>query len=432
MSDLAIVADSVICCRASPSQKAGLVGAIRKRVKKNVTLAIGDGANDIAMIQEAHVGIGITGKEGLQAARTSDYSIAQFRFLTKLLLVHGRWNYVRTCKYTVGTFWKEMLFFQTQALYQQYAGYTGTSLYESWSLSMFNTLFTSLVVIFLGIFEQDLRASTLIAVPELYAKGQQSKGLNFKIYLGWMFMAVSEAVIVFYSMYGLYGTALFAEDQSLHPMGDMAFTACVIIIATKLQVLEQRNRTYMALLGWILAVGGWFMFNIALAGTYSSSTNPQYYVKGSFFDGFGRSALWWLTLLFAIMACLVFEVAVRTLKNALLPTDVETFQTLEQEPGVRKRFEEASSAWLQAGWHHGTTRSSVELEEAEAQARRELDVQELLNNRPRVMEEGRGTHKSGVEISEHAVVLDEQHSASTRHTLPRTVGSVRSESMGRS
>lgn len=107
--DLAIVANSVICCRASPSQKASLVKNIRKRVKKSITLAIGDGANDIAMIQEAHVGIGITGKEGLQAARTSDYSIAQFRFLTKLLLVHGRWNYIRTCKYTVGTFWKEMV-----------------------------------------------------------------------------------------------------------------------------------------------------------------------------------------------------------------------------------------------------------------------------------------------------------------------------------
>jgi phospholipid-translocating ATPase len=109
--ELAIMADSVICCRASPSQKAALVKSIRKRVKKSITLAIGDGANDIAMIQEAHVGIGITGKEGLQAARTSDYSIAQFRFLTKLLLVHGRWNYIRTCKYTVGTFWKELVGF---------------------------------------------------------------------------------------------------------------------------------------------------------------------------------------------------------------------------------------------------------------------------------------------------------------------------------
>ena len=157
-ASLVTIVDSVICCRASPAQKAHLVSVIRKKVKKSVTLAIGDGANDIAMIQEAHVGIGITGKEGLQAARTSDYSIAQFRFLLKLLLVHGRWNYVRTCKYTLSTFWKEMvggsarqvgyqlradslqLFYLTQALYQRWAGYTGTSLYESASLSMFNTV----------------------------------------------------------------------------------------------------------------------------------------------------------------------------------------------------------------------------------------------------------------------------------------------------
>ena len=107
--DLITLCDSVICCRASPSQKAGLVRAVRKNVRGSVTLAIGDGANDVAMIQEAHVGIGIMGKEGSQAARSSDYSIAQFRFLLKLLLVHGRWNYIRTCKYTVGTFWKEVV-----------------------------------------------------------------------------------------------------------------------------------------------------------------------------------------------------------------------------------------------------------------------------------------------------------------------------------
>jgi phospholipid-translocating ATPase len=104
--DLVVVSDSVICCRASPSQKASLVKKIRTKVSGSLTLAIGDGANDIAMIQEAHVGIGVSGKEGLQAARISDYSIAQFRFLQKLLLVHGRWNYIRTAKYILVTFWK--------------------------------------------------------------------------------------------------------------------------------------------------------------------------------------------------------------------------------------------------------------------------------------------------------------------------------------
>ena len=232
--ELAVLVDSVICCRASPAQKAFLVKTIRKKVRKSITLAIGDGANDIAMIQEAHVGIGITGKEGLQAARTSDYSIAQFRFLLKLLLVHGRWNYVRTCKYTVATFWKEMMFYLTQALYQRSTGYTGTSLYESWSLSMFNTLFTSLPVIFLGIFEKDLAASTLLAIPELYTKGQRGEGFNIRVYAGWMFMAASESCFVYFIMLGLYGQTLFTRDNGLYAMGVLTFSSVVVIVATKL------------------------------------------------------------------------------------------------------------------------------------------------------------------------------------------------------
>lgn len=119
-TNIAVAAESVICCRASPTQKAYLVKTVQTQVKGSVTLAISDGANDIAMIQEAHVGIGTAGKEGLQAARTSDYSVAQFRFLLKLLLVHGRWNYARISKYVLGTFWKEMFLYLVQAMYQRW------------------------------------------------------------------------------------------------------------------------------------------------------------------------------------------------------------------------------------------------------------------------------------------------------------------------
>ena len=116
--ELLLRVDSVICCRASPCQKAAMVKMIRHKVRGSMTLAIGDGGNDIAMIQEAHVGVGISGKEGLQAARVADYSIAQFRFLQRLLFVHGHWNYIRTAKYMLLTFWKEMIFYSIQVLYQ--------------------------------------------------------------------------------------------------------------------------------------------------------------------------------------------------------------------------------------------------------------------------------------------------------------------------
>ncbi|KAF2202777.1 phospholipid-translocating P-type ATPase [Delitschia confertaspora ATCC 74209] len=387
--DLAILADSVICCRASPSQKAGLVKGIRKRVKKSITLAIGDGANDIAMIQEAHVGIGITGKEGLQAARTSDYSIAQFRFLTKLLLVHGRWNYIRTCKYTVGTFWKEFLFYLTQALYQRSVGYTGTSLYESWSLSMFNTLFTSLPVIFMGIFEKDLSASTLLAVPELYTKGQRNGGFNFKVFLGWMFMASSEAMVVYFCMLGLYGQAILTDDNGLFALGDLTFTACVILISLKMQIIEMHSKSIIVVISLVASIGGWFLWNIILAATYNPSA-PIYRVRDAIFTTFGRSGTWWLALILIVSSCVVFELGVASLWAQIFTTDEDVFQALEKDGAVKRRFEEAAVGELQEGWHRdgGSEREEQELKREEEELKkkqeeekREGEVKELLRNR---------------------------------------------------
>jgi phospholipid-translocating ATPase len=381
--NLAICADSVICCRASPSQKASLVKAIRTKVNGSVTLAIGDGANDIAMIQEAHVGIGITGKEGLQAARTSDYSIAQFRFLLKLLLVHGRWNYIRVCKYTLGTFWKEMLFYLTQASYQRYNGYTGTSLYEPWSLSMFNTLFTSLPVIFMGVFEKDLAASTLLAAPELYSKGQRNGGFNIRIYLWWAFLAACEAVLIFNTVHGIYGEALFTRDNGLYATGVLSFTCCITVISLKLQVLELHNKSIAAVIAIVLSVGGWYLWNILLAIIYAD--NVIYNVKDGLFQRFGRNSLWWLTLVVVVALFSVFEMAISAIRCSVFPTDVDLFQGYEQDREVRKRFEEAAAEYLQEGWNRGTKKSSLELaRDAAAEAKREQDIEDLLK-RPRTM-----------------------------------------------
>jgi phospholipid-translocating ATPase len=232
--DLTTRVDSVICCRASPSQKATLVKSIRLSASDKLTLAIGDGANDIAMIQAAHVGIGISGREGLQAARIADFSIAQFRFLQRLLFVHGRWNYIRTGKYILGTFWKEIVFYLVQAQYQRQNGYTGTSLYESASLTVFNTLFTSLPVILLGIFEKDLSATTLLAWPELYTFGQKNRGFSYGKYFAWMFMGVTESLIIFNAILQIYMNSLFTADTTLFAMGSLAFTVCVVFINLKM------------------------------------------------------------------------------------------------------------------------------------------------------------------------------------------------------
>lgn len=237
-----LLVDSVICCRASPAQKALLVRTVRSRLKplrgkkrRGLTLAIGDGANDLAMIQASHVGIGISGKEGLQAARVADYAIAQFRFLQRLLLVHGRWNYVRTAKFILCTFWKEMFFYLPTAQYQRYTGYSGTSLYEATSLTVFNTLFTSLCVICMGIWEQDLSAETLLAVPELYVYGQRNMGLNLGKFVRWMFVGAVEGIVAWYGVWAGYSwISPSTRDEGLYALGTLTFTIGVLWINWKL------------------------------------------------------------------------------------------------------------------------------------------------------------------------------------------------------
>lgn len=251
---------------------------------------------------------------------------------------------------------------------------------------MFNTLFTSLPVIFLGIFEKDLAASTLLAVPELYTKGQRHAGFNIRIYLGWAFMATCEAMIVYFTMYGLFGEALINLDSGVFAMGLLAYSACVTIINIKLQALEIHNKSILAAIVIFISVGGWFLWNIILSRRYNSSDGKGIYdVRDNLLTKTGQNLAFWVVLLLSIAAVVLFEIMVSTIRATLFPTDVDIFQEYEQDLEIRKRFEEAAASELQQGWDHGNKKSSFELsrEAAEMEAR-EKQVQELLD-RPRVM-----------------------------------------------
>ncbi|KFP25746.1 putative phospholipid-transporting ATPase IC, partial [Colius striatus] len=121
--DLACECRAVICCRVTPKQKAMVVELVKK-YKKAITLAIGDGANDVNMIKTAHIGVGISGQEGMQAVMTSDYSFGQFRFLQRLLLVHGRWSYIRMCKFLRYFFYKNFAFTLVHVWYSFFNGFS--------------------------------------------------------------------------------------------------------------------------------------------------------------------------------------------------------------------------------------------------------------------------------------------------------------------
>ncbi|CDO94169.1 unnamed protein product [Kluyveromyces dobzhanskii CBS 2104] len=354
--ELCTSTDSVICCRASPSQKALIVTNIRLKNKELVTLAIGDGANDIAMIQSADIGVGITGKEGLQASRSSDYSIAQFRYLLKLLFVHGRYNYVRTSKFVLCTFYKEVLFYLTQMIYQRQTMFSGTSLYEPWSLSMFNTLFTSLPVICIGMFEKDLKPMTLLAVPELYTMGQKCQAFNLKIFLFWMFTAAGISVLITFLNFEIWGFTA-QSDNSIYPIGVINFTAICFLINVKCQLIETRNRNWLAFASLLISCIGWIAWCCLLPGIYGE--NAIYDVLVGLYHHFGRDITWWGSSLILIVFPMMIDIVCQTFRLMIWPTDADIFAELEQKDDIRKKLEFGAYNELHQSWTMQKDPSSI-------------------------------------------------------------------------
>lgn len=147
--------ESVICCRVSPVEKAHVVRIVKNNLGK-LTLAIGDGANDVNMIQEAHIGIGIYGQEGMNAVQASDYAIPEFKGLWRLLMVHGRWSYVRISEMILYFFYKNMIFTIPQVVFCFFSGFSGQSIFDDWYISFYNLAFTSLPLVVRAVFDKDL------------------------------------------------------------------------------------------------------------------------------------------------------------------------------------------------------------------------------------------------------------------------------------
>lgn len=146
---------SVICCRMSPKQKGDIVRLVKSNTQK-VTLSIGDGANDVNMIQEAHIGIGLYGKEGMRAVQASDYGLVDFKSLWKLLFVHGRWSYIRISEMILYFFYKNFTFVLPQFYYAFYNGFSSQTIYEDYYITFFNLFFTAFPVIVRAVLDQDV------------------------------------------------------------------------------------------------------------------------------------------------------------------------------------------------------------------------------------------------------------------------------------
>ncbi|RKP00818.1 hypothetical protein CXG81DRAFT_3170, partial [Caulochytrium protostelioides] len=225
---LATQCRTVFCCRVSPLQKAKVVELV-KDYSGAMCLAIGDGANDVSMIQAAQVGVGISGgEEGQQAVMAADYSIAQFRFLERLLLVHGRWSYVRVSKLIFTFFFKNVIWIFPMFVFQFYSLSSSQLLYLYPYLLLYNLLLSSLPVIVLGVFEQDLWQEYIPYFPLTYAQGLEQKLVTFKEFLLVTFEAIYQSIVCFFiPMYALGEHATHRHDTLAGSLTRLSMVVCI-------------------------------------------------------------------------------------------------------------------------------------------------------------------------------------------------------------
>ncbi|KAL0476648.1 phospholipid-transporting ATPase [Acrasis kona] len=267
--ELGIMCRSVICCRASPKQKADVVSLVKNNLHA-MTLAIGDGANDVSMIQAAHIGVGISGEEGLQAANASDYCIAQFRFLKRLLLVHGRWNYRRMSKLVLYCFYKQFVLTTTQFLFNFVNGFTGTSVHERWSLSFYNLFFTSLPVLVLGIWDKDVQDVNALEYPEIYHQGHHNRFFNTGVFVANIANGIFHACVCFFIPMICFDAFQLNDGQStdMLGLGLTIYTSLFFVVTIKVG-LEMSRFSVLHFVAFFFSLCCWFVFVFVQGNIYA-------------------------------------------------------------------------------------------------------------------------------------------------------------------
>ncbi|XP_036372261.1 probable phospholipid-transporting ATPase IF isoform X4 [Megalops cyprinoides] len=338
---------AVLCCRMAPLQKAKVVRLLKTSPEKPITLAIGDGANDVSMIQEAHVGIGIMGKEGRQAVRNSDYAIARFKFLAKLLLVHGHFYYIRIATLVQYFFYKNVCFITPQFLYQFFCLFSQQTLYDSVYLTLYNICFTSLPILVYSLFEQLVHPHVLQSKPALYRDISKNSLLSFKTFLYWTLLGFCHAFVFFFGSYILMGedTSLMGNGQILKAnrqlmfgnwtFGTLVFTVMVITVTLKL-ALETHFWTWMNHFVTWGSIAFYFIFSLFYGGIIWPflHTQDMYFV----FVQLLSSGSAWFAIIIIVLTCLFPDVIKKVLYRHLQPTSTQKSQMYSNRVAIGDDF----------------------------------------------------------------------------------------------
>ncbi|CAI0473376.1 unnamed protein product [Linum tenue] len=324
---LAVDCASVICCRVSPKQKA-LVTRLVKEGTGRTTLAIGDGANDVGMIQEADIGVGISGVEGMQAVMASDFSISQFRFLERLLVVHGHWCYKRIAQMICYFFYKNIAFGLTLFYFEAFTAFSGQSIYDDWYMILFNVLLTSLPVISLGVFEQDVPSEVCLQFPALYQQGPKNLFFDWYRILGWMGNGLYSSLAIYFL------NILILSNQAFRTSGQTADMAAVgttmfscIICAVNCQIaLTMSHFTWIQhVLVWG-SIATWFLFLFVYGMVPPAHSGNAYQIL---VEVLGPAPLYWCAILLVTITCNLPYLAHISFQRCFNPMDHHIIQEIK-------------------------------------------------------------------------------------------------------
>lgn len=238
---------AVLCCRMAPLQKAQIVKLVKNSKGSPITLSIGDGANDVSMILEAHVGIGIKGKEGRQAVKNSDYAIPKLKHLKKLLLAHGHLYYVRIAHLVQYFFYKNLCFILPQFLYQFFCGYSQQPLYDAAYLTMYNICFTSMPILAYSLLEQHICIEVLLDNSTLYREIAGNAMLRWKLFVYWTALGIFHGLVFFFGVRFLFSNPALQDNGQVFgnwSYGTIVFTVLVFTVTLKL-ALDTRHWTWI-------------------------------------------------------------------------------------------------------------------------------------------------------------------------------------------
>ncbi|KAJ7386092.1 putative phospholipid-transporting ATPase VB [Desmophyllum pertusum] len=313
--DLAKRCQAVLCCRATPLQKSAVVQLVRSGLN-TMTLAIGDGANDVSMIQMADVGIGISGQEGMQAVMASDFAIGRFKFLSRLLLVHGHWCYDRICKMFLYFFFKNAMFVLVLFWFQLYNGFSGSNAIDDISLILFNLLFTAVPPVVCGILDKDVPDSILSGKPALYKSGQNSELYTRKLFWLTILDALYQSLVVFYAAFWVYDGSIAdirMVGVTLHQSSVIVANLYLALITAQWTILH-----HVILWGSIVLSFLWF----AIFGVLGSFFWEMYYVP---FVTMATVEFWSVCALSAVLALLP-RVVITVARHTIWPTEIHKAQ----------------------------------------------------------------------------------------------------------